>query len=133
MPPRTWALVLLFASAAALIESNNTAKRGKISYFGFPASTTDERRLNTFFKIAHSRMDNGGDLRAQATGLFSLYNQLCSAVDECESAVAEMYRARFNELQFEVDRMDRLKLVLSRLARMRARHKPGPSAITHAQ
>ena len=86
------------------------------------SSADVERKLDAFFKLAHSRMESGADIRALAAGLLPLYIQLCVHVgDECNSLVADLFRARYNEVQMEADRMDRLQLVLRRLARARGR------------
>ena len=75
-------------------------------------------------------MDGHNDIKTLAAGLFPLYVQLCVALgDNCDSAVGEMFRARYNELQLELDIMDRLQLVLSRLMRSRGRwgkKRPAP-------
>ena len=94
-------------------------------------SSTDQR-LDAFFKLVHSRMDSGADVRALAVGLLPLYMQLCTGLGpECNTLVEELFRVRYNELQLESDRMDRLHLVLRRLARARGRwgkRPPGPKA-----
>jgi hypothetical protein len=105
-------------------------KHSGLSYHGLPTSTPANRRLSAFFKLAHSRVDRHNDIKALATGLFPLYVQLCAARgNDCDSVVGEMFRARYNELQLELDIMDRLQLVLSRLMRTKGRwgkKKPAP-------
>ena len=93
------------------------------------SSTDIEKKLDAFFKLAHSRMESGADIRALAAGLLPLYIQLCTSVgDECNAMVAELFRARYNDVQLEADRMDRLQLVLRRLARARGRWGKRPPA-----
>ena len=111
-------------------ENSHGKRHSGLSYHGLPSATAADRKLSAFFKLAHSRMDGHNDIKALATGLFPLYVQLCAALgDECDSAVGEMFRARYNELQLELDIMDRLQLVLARLMRTRGRwgkKKPAP-------
>jgi hypothetical protein len=112
------------------IEKAHGKKHSGLSYHGLPADTPADRKLSAFFKLAHSRMDGHNDIKTLAAGLFPLYVQLCVALgDNCDSAVGEMFRARYNELQLELDIMDRLQLVLSRLMRSRGRwgkKRPAP-------
>ena len=114
-------------------EEEEVAPSGKTRQGGSgELSAAAERRLGAFFKLAHSRILTDGratDIRALAAGLFPVYLQLCAVLgggdaDEavnCDAAVGELFRARYNELQIEVDRMDRLHFVLVRLMRAHAR------------
>ena len=92
-----------------------------------PSSATAERRLAAFFKLAHSRIlvdGKSSDIRAISAALFPVYLQLCAHMGEegdCNALVGELFKARYNEMQIELDRMDRLHLVLLRLMRARGR------------
>jgi hypothetical protein len=93
-------------------------------------SASAERRLGAFFKLAHSRILTDGrasDIRTLAAGLLPVYLQLCQVLGgddegvDCDAAVWELFRARYNEVRIELDRLDRLHLVLVRLKRARGR------------
>lgn len=92
-------------------------------------SDASARRLTSFFKLAHSRVTLESDIRATATALAPLYEQLCASVADCDSGVMELLADHQNELQLAADRMDRLRLVLNRVRK--AVHKGGGGGRKH--
>jgi hypothetical protein len=122
-------LLLLLALANGLpslddYARNTTAPNGTIHHnlklrvsYNYTADP-DSKKLTSFFKLAHSRITPRCDIKTVASSLVPLYVQLCASVPDCASAVRELCAAHQNELQIEMDRMDRLHLVLHRVMRI---------------
>ena len=85
-----------------------------------PSHTDSEKQVMSFFKLAHSRMDEH-DIKVLATSLLPSYMQLCVTVPDCDTMLRELFGAHQAEAQLELDRMDKLQFVLSRVMRMRGR------------
>ena len=122
-PPRVRPIPLPYPPLSPYLVQEHHIKEPEALH---PDPAALEWALDAFFKLAHSRILTNGrasDIRALATGLFPSYVQLCAQLgdDVCDSAVGELFRARYNEMQIELDRMDRMHIVLTRLMRARGR------------
>ena len=93
--------------------------------FNYTVSThsTADKRLLSFFKLAHDRVTPSCDIRAVATSLSPSYTQLCASVAECGSGVKELLADHQNVLQSEWDRIDRLRMVLHRVMKDGVKHR----------
>lgn len=112
-------LLLCFASFAACLLNESDHHTPDSAAIAPPLSDdASALRLTSFFKLAHSRVTLKSDIRATAVGLVPLYAQLCASVSDCDSGVTDLLADRQNELQLEVDRMDKLHLVLNRVRRL---------------
>ena len=126
VPTRPSSRPVAYASLDDGHHHDSMADQGKASD---TLSADAERKLGAFFKLAHSRILTDGrasDIRALAAGLFPAYLQLCAQLGDeieggCDIVVRDLFKARYNEVQIELDRMDRLQLVLVRLMRARGR------------
>jgi hypothetical protein len=107
----------LFASGLHRLQSSSKQHR----HHPAPPNHTSidtTHRVDSFFKLAHSRVTLESDIRATAAGLAPLFADLCASVRDCDAAVMELLADRRTELRMASDRIDRLHLVLNRVRRL---------------
>jgi hypothetical protein len=77
---------------------------------------TDATEVQSFFKLAFAHVINSPErTKYLVNQLRPAYNQLCSSVEDCDTALARQFLGHYLEVRLNMSRLERLRQVLVRL------------------